>query len=279
MTLHRSPVGPRRAGRRLLRGRVGALRHDAPTGRRPTTCRRSTPRSWPSCSSCSLIEAVRHNVLPLDDRAAERMNPAIAGRPDASSQGDIAAAVPGHDPPQRERRDQRQEPVVLRSPPRSTSPTAGPTARSSPRAAAPAAGASSRPSGKLGLPLQLLRAAARRRSRPTSRCRQAPTRSAPSSPTTAAASAAAARSPSTSTGRGRQRACRTHPPAVLLLRRRPRPRRGHAACRSSRATRRRGPVHRDDRLGPDRPRRRRPQPPDRPRTTSRRRCCISSRHG
>ncbi len=28
-----------------------------------------------------LIEAVRHNVLPLDDRAAERMNPVIAGRP------------------------------------------------------------------------------------------------------------------------------------------------------------------------------------------------------
>jgi len=28
-----------------------------------------------------LIEAVRHNVLPMDDRAAERMNPAIAGRP------------------------------------------------------------------------------------------------------------------------------------------------------------------------------------------------------
>ena len=29
-----------------------------------------------------LIEAVRHNVLPLDDRFVERANPAIAGRPD-----------------------------------------------------------------------------------------------------------------------------------------------------------------------------------------------------
>jgi arylsulfatase len=28
-----------------------------------------------------LIEAVRHNVLPMDDRAAERMNPDLAGRP------------------------------------------------------------------------------------------------------------------------------------------------------------------------------------------------------
>ena len=30
-----------------------------------------------------LTEAVKYNVLPLDDRAYERMNPAIAGRPDA----------------------------------------------------------------------------------------------------------------------------------------------------------------------------------------------------
>ncbi len=28
-----------------------------------------------------LIEAVKYNVLPLDDRFAERANPAIAGRP------------------------------------------------------------------------------------------------------------------------------------------------------------------------------------------------------
>ena len=28
-----------------------------------------------------LIEAVKYNVLPLDDRAAERMNPDLAGRP------------------------------------------------------------------------------------------------------------------------------------------------------------------------------------------------------
>ena len=28
-----------------------------------------------------LIEAIRYNVLPLDDRKAERFNPEIAGRP------------------------------------------------------------------------------------------------------------------------------------------------------------------------------------------------------
>jgi arylsulfatase A-like enzyme len=41
-----------------------------------------------------LIEAVRHNVLPLDDRAAERMNPAIAGRPTLVT-GDTLRLYPG----------------------------------------------------------------------------------------------------------------------------------------------------------------------------------------
>jgi Sulfatase len=41
-----------------------------------------------------LIEAVRHNVLPLDDRAAERMNPVIAGRP-TLVEGDSLRLYPG----------------------------------------------------------------------------------------------------------------------------------------------------------------------------------------
>ncbi|ADB51484.1 arylsulfatase [Conexibacter woesei] len=41
-----------------------------------------------------LIEAVRHNVLPLDDRAAERMNPEIAGRPTLVT-GDRLRLYPG----------------------------------------------------------------------------------------------------------------------------------------------------------------------------------------
>jgi arylsulfatase A-like enzyme len=41
-----------------------------------------------------LIEAVRHNVLPLDDRAAERMNPEIAGRPTLVA-GDMLRLYPG----------------------------------------------------------------------------------------------------------------------------------------------------------------------------------------
>ncbi|WP_292765769.1 arylsulfatase [Microbacterium sp. UBA3486] len=41
-----------------------------------------------------LIEAARHNVFPLDDRAAERMNPAIAGRPTLVT-GDRLRLYPG----------------------------------------------------------------------------------------------------------------------------------------------------------------------------------------
>ncbi|KRC37438.1 arylsulfatase [Oerskovia sp. Root22] len=41
-----------------------------------------------------LIEATRYNVLPLDDRAAERMNPEFAGRP-TLVQGDTLRLYPG----------------------------------------------------------------------------------------------------------------------------------------------------------------------------------------
>lgn len=41
-----------------------------------------------------LIEAVRHNVLPIDDRAAERMNPELAGRP-TLTQGNTLRLYPG----------------------------------------------------------------------------------------------------------------------------------------------------------------------------------------
>ncbi len=40
------------------------------TGPRPTTSRRSIPRSCASCSGCGSIEAGKYNVLPLDDRFA-----------------------------------------------------------------------------------------------------------------------------------------------------------------------------------------------------------------
>ncbi|MFD5330125.1 arylsulfatase, partial [Streptomyces sp. NPDC127092] len=42
---------------------------------------KDNPEKLAELQQLFLIEAVRHNVLPLDDRAAERMNPEIAGRP------------------------------------------------------------------------------------------------------------------------------------------------------------------------------------------------------
>ena len=42
-----------------------------------------------------LIEAVRHDVLPLDDRLAERFNPDLAGRPDLMGKRKSLTLVPG----------------------------------------------------------------------------------------------------------------------------------------------------------------------------------------
>ena len=60
-----------------------------------------------------LIEAVKYNVLPIDDRTAERLNPDIAGPADAHPR-QLAAAVRRHGPTLREQRRQHQEQVVLR---------------------------------------------------------------------------------------------------------------------------------------------------------------------
>ena len=82
------------------------------TGPRPTTWPRSTPRSWPSCSGCSCIEASKYNVFPLDDRRVRRFNPDLAGRPQLI-RGDRAAAVRRHGPAHRELGGGHQEQVPL----------------------------------------------------------------------------------------------------------------------------------------------------------------------
>ncbi len=66
-----------------------------------------------------LIEAVKYNVLPLDDRQIERFNPATAGRP-VADQGQHPVAVRGHGPAVGEQRRRHQEQVVRRHRPRST---------------------------------------------------------------------------------------------------------------------------------------------------------------
>ena len=51
------------------------------TGASQRIWRKRIRRSCTSCKRLWLIEAVKYNVLPLDDRFAERANPEIAGRP------------------------------------------------------------------------------------------------------------------------------------------------------------------------------------------------------
>ena len=53
----------------------------ARTGPRPTICPPRCPRSLRELQRLWLIEAVKYNVLPLDDRGVERFNADLAGRP------------------------------------------------------------------------------------------------------------------------------------------------------------------------------------------------------
>jgi arylsulfatase A-like enzyme len=54
----------------------------------------SQPEKLAELQQLFLIEAVRHNVLPIDDRAAERMNPVLAGRP-TLVKGNVLKLYPG----------------------------------------------------------------------------------------------------------------------------------------------------------------------------------------
>ena len=70
-----------------------------------------------------LIEAVKYNVLPLDDRRIERFNSDLAGRPGAG-QGQLADPLRRHGPAERELGPEPQEQVARRHRARSWSPTA-----------------------------------------------------------------------------------------------------------------------------------------------------------
>ena len=82
VTKHRTPweTGRRRQGAGVRRRRVGALRHDdgLDAGARP---RRRAPEKLHELQRLWLIEAVKYNVVPLDDRFVERGLPETAGRP------------------------------------------------------------------------------------------------------------------------------------------------------------------------------------------------------
>ena len=65
----------------LRRRRLGTVRART-TGRRPTTSRRRCREKLHELQRLFLIEAVKYNVLPLDDRRPERFNSDLAGRPE-----------------------------------------------------------------------------------------------------------------------------------------------------------------------------------------------------
>ena len=63
-----------------------------------------------------LIEAVKYNVLPIDDRTGERVNPAC-GRSSSTHQRHLSASLSRHETTLGEQRHQHQEQVVLRDGP------------------------------------------------------------------------------------------------------------------------------------------------------------------
>ena len=56
-------------------------------------------------------EAVKYNVLPIDDRTLERMNPALLGRPDLMAGRTSLTVYRGHDRHVGERLHQHEEPL------------------------------------------------------------------------------------------------------------------------------------------------------------------------
>ena len=211
-----------------------------------------------------LIEAVKYNVLPIDDRRFERLNATIAGRPQLIT-GTSQVLFPGM--------KRLSEGSVIDIKNRSFSVTASIDAATD----GPTNGVIIAQGGKFGgwalffearpgeVRLQPARHAGIRHRGHRGPRRRATTRSAPSSPTTAAVSRRAAPSPCTTTARRRHRAGRRHPAADLLRGRnhRHRQRLRHAG---QRRLRRRQQVQRPHRRRPDRRRRRRPVPPHRPGT-------------
>ena len=98
------------------------------TSARPTTSPKSNPAKLKELQAVFMKEAENYRVLPIDDRALERFDPAMAGPPGPDGRPQVAHRLRGHDRHDGERLHQRQEPVVDRSRPTSRSRPAPPTA-------------------------------------------------------------------------------------------------------------------------------------------------------
>ena len=74
--LHRRPATARRSTTTC-----GSCTTARRTTARPATSPRSSPSGSPASSGCGSSRRRKYNVLPLDDRTGERLNPELAGRP------------------------------------------------------------------------------------------------------------------------------------------------------------------------------------------------------
>ena len=79
-TIHKAPWEANRAAH--CRTIFGSFTTSAPTSALPRTSLRRTRTSWLNCKHLFMKEAEKYNVLPIDDRGAERVNAELAGRPD-----------------------------------------------------------------------------------------------------------------------------------------------------------------------------------------------------
>ena len=99
------------AGRTARRGHW-ELYHVAEDFSQTNDLAASDPAKLRELQDLFMEEAVKYNVLPLDDRVFERFNAAIAGRPDLMGDRTSLTLVRGHDRHDGERLHQREEPLA-----------------------------------------------------------------------------------------------------------------------------------------------------------------------
>ena len=202
VTKHRTPWEMVGGGAGVRRRRVGALRRQRrlQPGRNLAA---EQPERLHELQRLWLIEAVKYNVLPIDDRTGERLDPEIAGPADPHPRQQ-PAVLRRHGPALGEQRREHQEQVVLGHR-RDRGPEGGANGRDH-RQGGRFGGWSlySRPAGDVRLQ-RARHPALHDRGRPADPGRE-PTRCAWSSRTTAAGSRRAATSRSTTTARPSARA-------------------------------------------------------------------------
>ena len=126
VTKHRTPwvmVGGDAAG--VRRRRLGALRRQPATTARPTTSPPSSPSMLAKLQRLWLIEATKYNVLPIDDRGAERLEPGDRPAGRRSSTATRSCSSPAWAGCRRTASSASRT-SRSPSPPRSTCPTAAP---------------------------------------------------------------------------------------------------------------------------------------------------------